>query len=423
MGSSVRPDLAKDREDFLAQNGEVLATANEVGFNQIVISDWRLATTTIAKREGGLIGKDKPFANEAELDAHVANCIAMYKDIPGINAFNIGDEPGWNQLESFGQLYQSIGRVWPEAERFYNFFPLGLNTSFELTIGPVVQKDGQTLAEAAIEQYENYLNTALDYMGDVTYLRFDAYPLRANSVLAEYIPALQVAAKICKQRGIELQIYTQSCEILNMGNPHIRKVDARGAQWLNNTILGFGARAIGYFTYVTNSSSNSSGETFIDGSSFLTHKHKKTELYDIMQKIMADNQKFANVLFNFSYCGSRTYISDEPSKYSTLHASLADNSHVLKRVEDLKIDKGCALVTELYDPENRYFMYMVMNLLDPIAKGSPAYQTTTVTFSEQFTHVLTYKNNSAVPVIQELDKNHQLVIEQTAGEAMFVIPY
>ena len=99
------------------------------------------------------------------------------------------------------------------------------------------------------------------------------------------------------------------------------------------------------------------------------------------------------------------------------------NSHELKRITDVQIDKECALVTELYDINTRNYMYMVMNIIDPQHRGSKGYQTTTVTFDKRYTHVLMFKNAINEPTIVELDKNKQLVVEQRAGEAVYVIPY
>lgn len=421
LGSSVRADNVSSKEEYDAANLEALQAANEVGFDQIVISDWRIATT-LSKTAGGLIGKGKMFASEEALDAYISECISWYKDIPGVNAFNIGDEPKWVDLEAFGQVYQSIGRVWPEAERFWNLFPMVMSENMEVSIGPVEPKNGQTLGEATKEQYERYVNKALDCMGDVSYLRFDAYPLTSSGVESNFIPTLQITAKVCKQRGIDLQLYTQSCEMLKGNTVKIRKIEREDdARWLNNISLGFGTRAMGFFTYVT-SDSRKDYEWFVDGSSFLTYKHEKTEVFDIWTNIMHKNQDFASVILNFDYRGSRTY-NVETSSIGMGQVSLADNTHVLKKIKDVQINKECALVTELFDVESKNYMYMIMNVVDPQVRGSKGFQTTTVTFKEGITHVVMYKNADATPEIVKLDKNRQFVVKQRAGEAVYVIPY
>ena len=143
--------------------------------------------------------------------------------------------------------------------------------------------------------------------------------------------------------------------------------------------------------------------------------------YDIYKKIMAENQDFASVILNFDYRGSRTY-NIINSSIGTGQVSLADNSFVLKGISDVEIDKECAVITELYDIKNRNYMYMIMNAVDPQVKGSKAYQTATITFDEKYTHLLVYKNGINEPSVVKLD-NHKVIIEQTAGEAWFIIPY
>ena len=97
-----------------------------------------------------------------------------------------------------------------------------------------------------------------------------------------------------------------------------------------------------------------------------------------------------------------------------------DNSYTFQKLLNVSIDKECALVTELYDDENDNFMYMVMNTLDPIHRGSRAYQTTELTFAPEYTHVVIYKNGVGTP--QKL-LNGKVSVELTPGEAVYVLPY
>ncbi len=415
LSSTVRADNVYSKEDYDAQNLAALTAANNVGFDQIVISDWRYAAA-LSRTPGGLIGKNKKFADEAALDAYISNCISWYKDIEGVNAVNVGDEPCYDHLESFGQVYQSLGRVWPEAQRFYNFFACGDN---EDAIGPIVQREGQLRFDAVKEQYERYLNKAIECMGDIPYIRFDSYPLQPSGISYGYIPTLQIAAKVCKQNGMELHVYLPAMEMYNGSNLTYRKLTVKDVQYLNNMTLGFGASALGCWTYFTPDDAN--GEYFVDGSSLVTRRCEKTEIYDYYQDRFAKDQDFASVILNFSYRGSRTY-SVPNSSIGTKQVSVADNTFVLKAISDVSIDKECAVVTELYDTAKRNYMYMIMNAVDPQVKGSKAYQTTTVTFEDKYTHVLIYKNAINEPYSVKLNK-HKLEIEQTAGEAVFVIPY
>ena len=153
--------------------------------------------------------------------------------------------------------------------------------------------------------------------------------------------------------------------------------------------------------------------------SFISRYGERTPLYYIMQKVMKENQDFANVILNFDFVTSNVY-SVAPTYYSSDHIKMAKNGEAFQKVEELTINKECALATELYDKENDRYMYMVQNIVDPAYKGAKAYQTATVTFKKGYTHALVYVNG--VPTKMKLEKN-ALTFKQYPGEAVFILPY
>jgi hypothetical protein len=185
-------------------------------------------------------------------------------------------------------------------------------------------------------------------------------------------------------------------------------------------LLGFGVKQISYFTYWTKGDNKTDGEYFVDGASFITHGGEKTDLYYFMQKIMAENQKFAPVIMQFDYQGSRGY-KLTPTYSNTVHMDNIDNSYTFQKLTGFSINKECAVVTELYDDENNNFMYMVQNTVNPENKGSRVFQTATLTFSSEYTHVVVYRNGVGTP--QKLETGNKLTIYNAPGEAAFVLPY
>lgn len=422
LGSSIVVHFSATKEEFLEKNLKYLQNANEAGFETIEISDYRF-TDTLSRLEGGLIGDGKKFSTEKELDDFISDCISWYKDIPGVNAVDIGDEPTWKGLESFGQIYKSLQRVWPESKKFYNFFPFALDENLTASIGPVYPKKNQTLMDAAKEQYERYLNKALDEMGDVEYLRFDDYPMRPDCISYCHIPVLQVAAKVAKDRGVKLYAFTQTFDMLHYGRLKYRKINKMDAYWMNNLLLGFGVKGIGYFQYKARSENVTRGETFPDGSSLIARNGEKTYLYEIIQRITAENQKFAPAILNFEYNGSKAY--QVSSEYDFSHLMFSDNSYKFKELKKLKINQGGAFVTELFDKTNNRYMYMVMNVVSPFYTN-PEYpegitvEEFTVTFDKKYKNALVYQNgeSQSVPLQNGVYKTTLI-----AGEAVFVVPY
>jgi hypothetical protein len=247
-------------------------------------------------------------------------------------------------------------------------------------------------------------------------IMYDDYPLMENKngqleISDSYIPCLQIVAKAAADRGIAFYNVTQAFENNADGTLHRRQMTEAGAKWLNNILIGFGAKQIAYYTYYTRSQSDLTGnESYIDGSSFVDYNGNPTELYYWMKDIMANDQKFAPTVMQFDYKGSRTYGKADHFAEITVSNSFA-------KLSSFAVSTGGALVTELYDNENDNYMYMAMNVLDPDA--STTAETMTMKFSG-YTNLLVYKDG--VATTYEL-VNNQYQVTLTPGEAVYVIPY
>lgn len=402
-----------------------LQRAHEAGL-KVILNDQRLQT--LSMKGTSLIGADNPetpekdyqFVSEAELDAYVEHCLSLYKDEPGFYGLMLGDEPRWWHVESYGQMYRALKRVAPDIYIQYNLLPtVSTMGQADQLFAPV---EGEFATEEAeiLARYENYLNSFLDVMPGVEYLQYDDYPMTPGYINDLFLPTLQVAARVAKERGIEFRMVSQTFSMKWNGTLNKRAINEKDARWLNNAFIGFGIKQISYFTYWTKASNSTEGEFFIDGASFITRAGEKTELYYFMQKILAENQKFAPTILNFDYQGSRSYVN-YPTYFNTAHMAFVDNSYTFQKVTDIKIDKECAMVTELYDDENSRYMYMVMNTLDTMNRGSKAYQTTDVTFASEYTHVVVYKNGVGTP--QKLGAGNKISVELSPGEAAYLLPY
>lgn len=280
------------------------------------------------------------------------------------------------------------------------------------------------MLDASIEQYKRYLNTALDYMGEgATYLRFDDYPMMVDHVDAKHILTLQIAALVAKERGLSLECWTQTFELLSWGMPRWRKPSQADLRWMNNMLLGFGVKAIGYYQYGTSNENKTRGETYIDGGSLVNHKHEKTEIYHFMKEIMAENQRFAPVILNFQYQGSKA-VTWQYCYFDNHHIDLVDNSYEYKKLKHIEFHSGCPgllMTSELYDQKRDYHMYMLHNAIDPANIPETTKQTFSVTFTDDCENAVVYKKGVGTQVQLE---NHTLVVsELKAGDAVFVIPY
>ena len=381
-------------------------------------------TDTTKYKTASLMGEGKPFANETELDAYVSACMAPYRDYKNFYGVQLKDEPRKYHIVPYGEAYRAVKRVCPEAFLQWNLFQAHTDTDSKNEvvkkyedICPAVEGTFENNDEKAFAMYEAYLDAFIDSTGS-DYVMMDSYPLWGNGVRDSYIRNLQICAETAKEKQVDfaMVMQTHSTSRAN-GTVVFRSQDDEDLRWLNNMLLGFGTKQFVYYTYFAKG---------VDGSwmcgnedSFISRYGERTPLYYNMQKIMKENQDFANVILNFDFVTSNVY-SVLPTYYSSDHIKMAKNGEAFQKVEELTINKECALATELYDKENDRYMYMVQNIVDPAYKGAKAYQTATVTFKKGYTHALVYVNG--VPTKMKLEKN-ALTFKQYPGEAVFILPY
>ena len=416
-------------EDVWAEEKIKMDAAYEAGL-KILLTDQRLLN--LSKSDESLLKENEEdtkyqFETEADLDAYVQECIALYKDHPGFYGLQLGDEPRTRHVTSYGEMYRAIKRALPDIFVQYNLLPM--NTSVPDELGERIplltaEEDNAnwTDLERQFARYEKYLNTYLDVLPGVGYLQYDVYPIQEKDINIDHIRALQIAAKVCKERGIELHIVSQTMGMYKYGPKGTlwhRSPKQGDLQWMNNLLLGFGVKQINSFTYMTKGENSTTAEYFIDGASFISYSGEKTKLYYWMQEIMANNQKFAPTIKQFAYQGSRSY-TIAPTHFNSTHAIYVDNSYTFKKLKDVSFNKEVGFVSELYDSENNNYMYMIMNLVGAWNEGSRSYQVNTVTFSDEYTHVVVYKNGVGTP--QKLD-NGKLTVQLAPGEAVFALPY
>ncbi|MBQ8685725.1 MAG: hypothetical protein IJ514_06120 [Clostridia bacterium] len=418
----------------------------------------------------GLVGEHSPFKSEAQVDAYVKACMAPYMGYKGFYGVQLKDEPNFKHVTFYGDTYRAIKRVCPTAFVQYNLnqvytdytyfwgYPGWEGWDYQTIPESVyaheciyredrdeqgniktydLTKESERVAKAAAEElakkkareneaeegykrYGNYLRAYIDHTG-ADYIMWDSYPLRGNGIRTQYIRSMQVTADVCREKGVKFANTTQTSSEINgrSGAVVTRRVTEEGARWLNNMLLGFGVKQIVYYTYFNkgNEFNGKGGTNYPDGTAFISRYGKRTELYYFMQKIMAEDQKFAPVIMSFDYVTSNVYSAPSPA-YSVEHIREAQRGNAFQRLESVSIDKECALVTELYDKENDRYMYMAQNVVDPEHTGVE--QAITLAFDESYAHAALYKNGEREDVALEGGK---LTLCHKAGEATFVIPY
>jgi hypothetical protein len=225
-----------------------------------------------------------------------------------------------------------------------------------------------------------------------------------------------VAAKVAKERDVEFYFVTQTYgQTDGVSNP--RMLSQEDLYWMNNMLLGFGIKQISYFTYFTKADNNK--EHFIDGNSFLTWRGEKTNIYNWMKQIMAEEQKFAPTILSFEYNSSKVYIS-KTTNFDCTYAMRTIETPDFTALTNVDVNKEVVLVTEMYDADKQNYMYMVQNVIDSTKKGSKAYQTTVLTFDKQYKYAAVYVKGEKTLVRLEDGK---LTLKHKPGEATYILPY
>ena len=434
-GSDAYNKFYKDRAADWEKTKIEVEKVMSVGIERTILYDEDLSWLGLNNyTEEPLVGEGKRFATEEELDAQVYKLVSLYAEHPGVYGVSFADEPKYKGVISYGEVYNSIKRLnakhgWDLYPDF-NLNPLNVTETVYQEYYPHVEGTaegadpitGKVSFADAMKRYEKYINDFMDHM-QPTCIQYDDYPLRLSGLSPTYIPCLQFIAGVARDRNIEFHMVTQSFEMSSEGTPSMRPMTEAGAKWLNNMLLGFGVKEISYFTYFTRTEDKTDGESFTQypNSSFVNIYGQKTKLYDFMQKIMANNQKFAPAVLQFKYKKSGVF-TKMPMSFNFDHIENVENINETKydKLKSVSVDKECAMVNELYDAENDRYMYMAMNIVDPENVGSPAYQTITLQFKDGYNFALVYRDGESG--LYRLN-NGKLVVKGSPGEASFVIPF
>ena len=412
------------REESWEKARLVVDTAVEAGLERTLLYDQGLSWLGL-KENDTLVGEgeDYEFHSNEELDAKVLELISLYKDYPGVYGITLADEPAYKYLKSYAEVYHSLLRINETLDKplyiQYNLNPFIMSENVFNNFYPYVEGTDEYNFENSFTRYKKYLNDYLDLM-DPDYVQYDSYPMKAGSIGETYMPCLQYVAGVARDRGINFHNVTQTFAMLSGLQPSYREVEEMDARWMNNMLLSFGVDQISYFTYFTHDGGTSAGETFVDNTAMVDNYGNKTYLYDIMKKIIGEDQQFAHVYKRFDYMAS-DIAKKPPFDIPCAHINNVIKDGNFTALKEYSVDKEAALITELYDSENDFYMYGAMNVVDPSKKGSKVFENITLKFDSKYKYALVYRNGEGK--YYRLDSNSSLKIKAAPGDGSFVIPF
>ena len=392
---------------------KVMDLTQEAG-GKLIVTDYRLYAMV---QKDGSVGEGKLFENEEAIDAVVRKYMESYVNHPAFYGLQLCDEPDYWYFAGLGDVYKSIQRCYPGTKVFMNKLPpvTGIRVGDDEAFPVPTQEEKQAMLDQGysvnlaefLASWKKYLEMFLDATG-AEYIMYDQYPLGSDYIGQTYVCGLQIAAKLAKERNVDLILVSQT---YTPDSANTRTLTEEDLRWLNNMSMGFGIDQIAYYTYWQRSE-----QTYCNA--FMTYYGDKTSVYYDMQKILTENQKFAPVIKSFDYVTSG-WFTQKFSSYDASHIQVCAKGSFAK-ISDFVCDKETVLISELYDNGNNRYMYMIQNAIDPAYKASTTYQTATMTFTESYAYAVVWKNGeqSVVKLV-----GNKYSVTQHPGEAVYVIPF
>lgn len=391
--------------------------AESVGLKTILFDQriYKLSTS-----ETPIVGEGYAYASQEELVAYLKTCIQDYSKHPAFHGIMLKDEPSYLSFPAIGSLYKGIKEISEDIFVQCNLFPCNpsVASSYE---------EGAT-SDGLLNHYRNYVSGFVEATG-ASYIMVDSYPMRVkdgdiNSPQLDinHLPTMQICAEVAEKESLELYLVVQSSSWTNNGVRKTRPVTLNDLYWQWNVALGFGVDQISYFTYMRRPSNSSTGESFDDGTSFVTSNGKTTPLYDWAKTYHPGIKSLASVTMNFSYNGLCSYLNSTSAACDVSFLSNVKDAESFKYVDMEKTEndsKSILLATEMIDKSNSQYGYMCVNATDP------------VTTSSKSKSVVAFKDGvDAVRVIDDegnisdfAASSGTYTVELEPGRGVFIMPY
>lgn len=372
--------------------------ALKAGIKKLLVTDLRIER--LIRLVKGTPTNVHKTMTEKELDELILSYVAPYKDKQGFYGIQLLDEPKMHELADYGAVAKSIARVLPNAYIQMNLHPLGTIKIDDLDIW---------------KSYEIYANEALTQTG-LKNMCFDEYPFRREYIISgNTLPNYQIMARVCKQRGVEMQTVLQSFANMGDGRYLKRRVCESDMYWQTNLALGFGVRECAFYTYMPklDVSYDKGGGDGIDGACFINNDGSKTALYFYTKRIIAEMQRFSKIAIRYEYENNYLVFADGKQKSDFDYLTFAEENG--KPPFEMAIDRSVALVTEQKNANGKLFMIEnIGNVKDELFENQPAMKVvcTLPTGKKAFY----YRSKK----IRCKERNGEYTFSLKVGEAIFV---
>ena len=403
---------------------KVLDQAHKEGLKAIFFEE---NINRLSGRRESLIDAEKAdgvnyFASEKELDEYIKTCSRDPMSHPATIGISTRDEPTWDMLIAYGQVYKSLKRIYPNIYINANLLPYSAELVTREHRGAYCPNEEEF---GPVEAYRRYVRKFCEATNP-DFVQYDDYPIHERDTGEKYLISghlvnAQMVADICKERKIFFSKVFQSCQLFTSGKL-CKKPTERDMYWQMNIGMAMGVKIYSYWTYYP--VVNAGRETYDDTACFVTKQGKPNPLYYWMQRIHGEMQKMAKILLKFNFEGMKIYLKDEvPGDCNFAREFLQETkdgnicSYDFKNVRNVEIKNGgVALITELYDKKAKRYGYYIVNATDPEMNMA---QEIDIIFVDCNAATVLYKGEETT--IKFADGEGRFFLE--CGQGVFVLPY
>ena len=389
---------------------KVLDACHKAGVQKAVLLDKKLYA--LSQADDGVIGQDKAFASEAELEKFVAQRLQAYSGHPAFYGVELASDLAYTQFKALGQVYKAIKRVYPKTFIHTNLAMMQF-TYGEGKEPPYGEENDYN------QRYEAYVNAFFDATG-ADCVGAEMLPYEegwSEGLYVYYFRQWQILKKVAKERGAQLQFTLQAWGQYQQGKM-THRLPSKQEMWFQlHAAMGFGAKKLAYKQYWSGADNALLGAFNPSGWAMMTADGQPTALYEQVQALNQTAKKLAPVLANFEHV-SETYAALSSFRSKPMHIKYTLRN-LLTRAH-LVTSQEMAMAYELYDAKRKQYLYVLQNVTCPLFGAGLPKQTSTITFDGDYTKVDVFDGNDWHT---EHLTDGAYTVDLDNGDAVYLLPY
>lgn len=365
---SCSPKPSQEQFPIFAWYGPEAHFADEDGYRTLHNAGFTHSFSTFNKKEQNLQALDAAQKNNVKLivaDQRLSkvkvktdstfflidSIIADYGKHPALWGYYLQDEPGKDDFSRLGKISRYFAEKDSVHSTYVNLFPTYA-----------------TPAQLDTADYEGYVRAFIDST-NATYLSYDHYPIRESGLRKDYYQNFEIVRKTTLEYDIPFWAFSLSVH----HSPYARPIKSH-LQMQVYSALGYGAKAIQYFTYAKPKSRIwRFREAIVDVSG------APTSIYPLVQTINSEIQHLSSTLLNLKSTG--VYHSDPVP---------LDCSAVIPGLPITKIEGDNVLAGFFTGPANNKYVMLVNKNYKSGVLG-------TFYFKEKIKQITEIQKNNAKP--------------------------